>query len=206
MDGWIWCRPPFAVDGYKALFASESKLLNDLMRIQQVVISAKKEGKEIYSLLVPALMQSLQKVEIEVLGCLGELLNRIGPTVRPSALMGGLDEEQEEIERGAEEEKRFGPLRMHITLEKCKQDLVQVLRKVFLEHLAHHDPDREPVLGIMDVIDLLTFLFNVRQFIEGVRTLWQNVLLLQQTEKLYSRNIYTNSPFCNRLENFLATI
>ncbi len=196
-------RPPFAVEAHRALFASEAKLLSDLVMIQQVIASAKKEGKEIYSLLVPALMQSLQTVELEVLGCLGELLNRIGPTK-------SVDKGMDEMERGAGGgERRFAPLRMNIMLESCKQDLLQVLTKVVTEHLGHRNPAREPVLSNMDIIDLLAFFFNVTQFIGGVCTLWQNVLLLLHTEKLYFRNIdatTNNSPLCNRLANFLASL
>ncbi len=195
-------RSPFAVEVHRAIFALESKLLRDLMMIQQVIASAKKEGKEIYSLLVPALMQPLQKVEGEVLGCLGELLNRMRtPPPKPSA-----SEEADRMEKGERVERSFSPLKMHITLETCKQDLRHVLDMVVRDHLRQRRSSTEPVLSSMDTVSQLAFLFAVRQFMGGVASLWQSVLLLLHTEKLYSRPLQTDSALLHQLHKFLSEV
>ncbi len=195
-------RSPFAVEVHRAIFALETKLLRDLMMIQQVIASAKKDGKEIYSLLVPALMQPLQKVEGEVLGCLGELLSRMRtPPPKPSA-----SEEADRIEKGERAERSFSPLKMHVTLETCKQDLRHVLDMVVRDHLRQRKSSTEPVLSSMDTISQLAFLFAVRQFMSGVASLWQSVLLLLHTEKLYSRPLQTDSALLLQLHKFLSEV
>jgi len=201
----MW-RPPFPADTYALLLASQKRLLKHLIVLNKVIITAKVEGTGIYDLLSPPLLSSMHQIQVEVLGCLEELLKQLTSNSSKRVLDETIDMEDMESGR-VKTQKRifpFAPLRASISLQLCERELTDVLIQTIEQYFSSSQAVEQNLpISNMDVISFFTFLFLVRGFVAEVSVLWRGVQRLLQVEALYSKHI---SSRCNWLERRLLRL